>query len=307
MLNIITKATTALANATGRTGLLVAKHSPEIFTGIGIGCMTLGTISACKSTLKVDEVLSWNEEKKATIKRVREEQPEAYSEQDMTKDQSVLLVQTGVKMVKLYTPAFIFTGVGIASILLGHRILNARHIKAMAAYATISEGFKQYRGRVVSELGEEADKRFRYGFEKKEIEVDKFDENGEPTGKTKKSKEYVVDTKDISEYAKFFDSGSPHWSKSPEYNLNFLKSQQAYANQLLHSRGHVFLNDIYDALGLPRTSAGATVGWVDGLGDSFIDFGIFSAYNERARDFVNGYENVILLDFNVDGPIWDKI
>lgn len=301
MLSIFTKVTS------GKAGLLLSKHSPEIFTGAGIGLMVMGTVTACQSTLKVDDILDWNEEKKEKIKVAREEHPDVYSEKDAAKDQSVLLVQTGVQMAKLYAKPLTFTGLGILSIMYGHKILNTRHIQAMAAYTALSEVTKQYRGRVVEELGDEADKRFLFGTEKKEIEVEKFDKNGEPTGKTKKTKAPVVNTDDISEYAKFFDSGSPHWSKNPDYNLNFLKTQQEYANQLLHSRGHVFLNDVYDALGIPRTPAGATVGWVEGLGDNFIDFGIYSTYNERARDFVNGYENVILLDFNVDGPIWDKI
>jgi hypothetical protein len=63
-------------------------------------------------------------------------------------------------------------------------------------------------------------------------------------------------------------------------------------------------------LGIDRSKAGSVVGWVitkEGTGDNFIDFGVFDGDNPRARDFVNGREGSILLDFNVDGVIYDKI
>ena len=91
----------------------------------------------------------------------------------------------------------------------------------------------------------------------------------------------------------------------------FLRAQQQYANDKLIAQGHLFLNEVYDMLGLPRTKAGAIVGWVyddnNAVGDNFVDFGIYDVHRETARDFVNGYERSILLDFNVDGVIYDLI
>ena len=60
-------------------------------------------------------------------------------------------------------------------------------------------------------------------------------------------------------------------------------------------------------LGLPRTQAGQLVGWVKGQGDDFVDFGIFDGDDMKHRDFVNGYERSILLDFNVDGIVYNLI
>jgi hypothetical protein len=85
----------------------------------------------------------------------------------------------------------------------------------------------------------------------------------------------------------------------------FLQCQQNYFNQQLKARGHVFLNEIYDAIGLERSKAGTIVGWVtDGNGDGYIDFGMFE---DASRRFINGIEPSILLDFNVDGVIYDLI
>lgn len=108
-----------------------------------------------------------------------------------------------------------------------------------------------------------------------------------------------------SQYAKVFDESCVGWTKNPEYNMNFLKHTQNYCNDMLKSRGYLFLNEVYNMLGLPRTNTGTKVGWVydekNPIGDNFVDFGIFDyAYN---KDFVNGFESTAILDFNVDGDI----
>ena len=112
-----------------------------------------------------------------------------------------------------------------------------------------------------------------------------------------------------SDYARFFDAASPNWQNDPEYNLMFLRAQQQYANDLLRAKGRLFLNDVYEMLGLEKSKAGQIVGWVydreNPNGDNFVDFGIYDMSKERVRAFVNGYETNILLDFNVDGNIWD--
>ena len=84
--------------------------------------------------------------------------------------------------------------------------------------------------------------------------------------------------------------------------------QQTFFNDLLLSRGHLFLNEVYDQIGIDRTKAGQVVGWVVSKdGDNFVDFGLFDGSTQEKRMFVNGHENSVLLDFNVDGVIYDKI
>lgn len=111
-----------------------------------------------------------------------------------------------------------------------------------------------------------------------------------------------------SSYAVHFDENSMAWSKDPELNKIFLLQQQTYANEKLKTKGYLFLNEVYDVLGLPRTKAGQVIGWVydedNPIGDNYVDFDIFARHN---RHFVNGRDNVVLLDFNVDGIILDYI
>ena len=305
-----------VSNSLGRTGLRISKASPEIFVGIGIGCMIAGTVFACKATLKADTVIKEKNETLGKVKAAREAvlnddedfkdiTEDVYSVEDYRKDLLITYSNAAKGFIKLYWPAILCGTVGIASILYGHNILSSRNVAIAAAYETVKEGYSEYRKRVVDELGEDADRRFRYGIQKKDIEIEEEKEDGTVKTKTKKNADVL---EGYSQNAKFFDSSSPYWEKSSEHNLYFLRERQEYANHLLQTRGHLFLNEVFDMLGIPRTKQGAVDLWrykcKDGT-TGFVDFGIYELYREAARDFVNGYENVILLDFNTNGTIYD--
>ena len=307
-----TKIMTNLSRSISRVGLKFKKHSPEIMVVGGVIGVVTSAVMACKATTKIDEVLS---ESKETIEKAKvyvEENgySEKYTEKDYKKDLTICYGKSVISLAKLYGPSVILGAVSITSILTGHNILRKRNVAIAAAYSAIDRSFKDYRSRVVERFGEELDKELKYNIKAKEIEEIK---NDEETGKEKVEKAIVqvADPNGYSDYARFFDDGCTGWTKDPEYNLMFLKDQQRYANDILKSKGHLFLNEVYDMLGIPRTKAGQVVGWIydekHPVGDNFVDFGIYDIYNERARDFVNGYERTILLDFNVDGNILDMI
>jgi hypothetical protein len=279
----------------GRQILLGRKHSPTILFAGGVVGAVASTVMACRATLKLDEVLK---ETRNQIEDVKTLNHGNYSDHDRRQDLTVLYVRGTVKVVKLYSPAIAIGALSIAALTGSHNILTKRNAGLTAAYAALEKGFKEYRQRVIDEFGEDKDCEFRYGAEPHEIEDKK--------GNKKTVKRVGPGGNSI--YARFFDQLCPDWSPTPEYNMMFLKAQQNYANDLLRARGHIFLNEIYDMIGVERSKAGAVVGWVlDKPGDGFVDFGIFDKNNPRARDFVNGREGAILLDFNVDGIIYDKI
>lgn len=298
--------------ALNRAALKIRKHSPEILVASGIVGVVTSTVMACKATTKIDEVLTESKEHVEMTKKYVEDNgfTEKYTENVYKKDLTIMYTQRGMKLVKLYAPAVILGTVSITAILAGHNILRKRNVALAAAYATVDKGFKEYRGRVIERFGEELDRELKYNIKAKDVEEVKVNEE---TGKEEISKKTVnvADPNAYSDYARFFDDGCTGWTKDPEYNLMFLKDQQRYANDRLQSKGSLFLNEVYDMLGIPRTKAGACVGWVydekNPVGDNFVDFGIYDMYNERKRDFVNGYERTILLDFNVDGNILDLI
>ena len=303
---IINKATRLLSS----TQYQIKKHSPEILMVAGIAGTIVGTVLACKATTKVSEII---EEKNKNVEDVHtclEDNTKEYTEEDSKKDLTIIYAQTGVKLFKLYAPAIGVMALSFASIIAGHKVLKKRNIAIAAAYAAIDKGFKQYRKNVIEKFGEGVDQQMRFGLKSKEIKKKDKD------GKTVKETEYYIDPEgnpldNISEYARFFDAASENFAKDPEYNMMFLRRQQDYANEMLKARGHLFLNEVYDLLDIPRSKAGQVVGWVydkngNTKGDNYVDFGLYRN-DQGVRRFVNGLEYNILLDFNVDGVIYDLI
>lgn len=290
---------------------LVKKHSPEILAGVGVVGVVASTVLACKATMKVNDILTDAKEQIDKVNSVKNNPAYAdrYSEEDAKKDLSVVYVQKGVELVKVYLPAFTLGAVSIGCLLSSNNILRKRNAALGAAYATLDKSYKAYRNRVVERFGSEVEKEIRYNIRAEEIEHTTIDEEGNEV--VVKEEVKTMDPNLYSDYAKFFDESNVNWNRNPEYNLMFLKSQQQYANDLLKSRGRLFLNEVYDMLGMERTKAGQVVGWVydeeNPIGDNFVDFGIYDMSKERVRAFVNGYEPNILLDFNVDGNVWDAM
>lgn len=295
-----------LTRTVGRGRLLAQKHSPEILLGLGLVGGVAAAIMAAKATLKVEELEKDQEAIRNHIERVHLQKDERYSEEDYQKDLVVSKVQHGLEYVKLYGPS---VGLGIASVaaILGsHGIMQKRSASLMAAYGLLQEGFASYRNRVVEELGEDRDRDFRFGIHEEVIETETVNEK---TGKVKvkKEKKRVQDPNAVSDYARFFDEFSPYFKDDPNSNSYFVRMQQNYANEQLISRGYLFLNEVYEMLGLPWTSAGQMVGWVlngKNGGDGYVDFGL---KDTLAAEFINGWESAVLLDFNVDGVIYDLI
>lgn len=310
-----------IMNSVSRTfhkvGFQIKKHSPEILLVTGIVGGVTSAVMACKATSKVGPILEEAKEQIDGIHSVLEnpvladkyleKYNEEFTEEDSKKEIAIVYAKTGLELVKVYGPAVCVGLLSIGSILAGHNILKKRYVATAAAYTALDTSFKGYRSRVIERFGKELDKELKYNIQAKEVEETVVDEK---TGEEKTVKKIVsvANPSDYSEYARFFDEYCPAWEKNAEYNLTFLKQQQNWANDLLQSRGHLFLNEVYDMLGIPRTKAGNIVGWVydkeNPIGDNFVDFGLTDVYKPGVRDFVNGYERSILLDFNVDGDIW---
>lgn len=294
-----------------KIGFKFKKHSPEILVVAGVVGVVTSSVMACKATTKAGEIVDSLKEDMDKIHKVSEN-PEVtdYTEEDMKKDTVIVYTQAAVKFVKLYGPAVVVGALSITGIVASHNILRKRNIALAAAYTTIDRSFKEYRGRVIERFGKDLEHELRYNIKAKEIEETVVDEK---TGEEKvvKTTVNVVDPNKYSDYSRIYDDGCLGWTKDPELNLLFLKQQQNYANEKLKSRGYLFLNDVYEMLGIPATKAGQIVGWIYDedcpVGDNFVDFGIYNLNSKPAREFVNGYERSIVLDFNVDGNILDMM
>ena len=315
-----TELMTTVSSSFNKMGFKLKKHSPEILVVAGVIGIVASTVMACKATTKVSDILEKAKEDINSIHdcAANEEFVEEYTPEDVKKDLTIVYVQTGIKLAKLYAPAVALGALSLSSILASNNILRKRNVALAAAYATVDKGFKEYRNHVVERFGEEVDRELKHGIKAKKIEKVVVGEDG----KKKKVKETisVVERDTLSDYSFFFEESNPYWEKDGNYNRMFLLAQQQYANDKLRANGYLFLNDVLDTLGIPRTKAGQIVGWVynpdNPNGDNYVDFGIYETYRKDQESFVKDkamherfgkeiYERVVLLDFNVDGNILD--
>lgn len=312
--NWLSKISLSASKKLGKAELVIKKNSPEILLGVGIVSFAGTVVAACKATLKADEVLDYHKRKMKDIhdaKEIADADPKnelSYDNELYRGDIGAQYLKTIGKMAKLYAPAVAMGILSITCILVSRNIMQRRYLGVVAAYNGISAAFDQYRKRVREEYGDSMDKHFRYGTTYDTLTEIKIDENG------KKTKEKIpVELTDSSvinpddDTYRFFDSSNPNWDQNSSYSMMWLRGQQNFLNDLLHTRGHVFLNEVYDALGFPHTPQGAVLGWIDGEGDNYIDFGLCDPNKDTVRRFVNGADNVVLLEFNHDGVIWDRI
>ena len=294
--------------AVARQVLTVQKHSPVLLLGAGIAGIVVTVVLASKSTLKLESVLVELEAKKkklVEVKPIMEAGHETYTEEVYRRDTVVAYVQGAGSVLKLYAPSIALGVVSIGFLIGSHNILSKRNTSLMAAYATIDKAFSEYRRRVIADVGEAKDREYRYGYEMVEVTT-------ETTNGPKVSTVKQLGSKDgPSMYARYFEQGvNSSWSSNPDYNLIVLRGQQQMANDRLNARGHLMLNDVYEALGFDHTPEGCVVGWVKGYesGDGYVDFGIFDSEDEdRFNPWVLGENGSILLDFNVDGQVFKLI
>jgi hypothetical protein len=302
-----------------KVGFQLKKHSPEILVVTGVVGVVASAVMACKATTKVNAILEEAKENVDGIHQVldtpalREKYAEKYGEEYTDelgkKDLAHVYVKTGWNFAKLYGPSVLLGAASLACILTSHNIIRKRNLAIAAAYATVDQGFKDYRGRVIERFGKELDKELRYDIKTKEIEETIVNEDG--TAQTVKETVRTIDATKYSGYARCFDETCYGWERDSETNLWFLMRQQDWANEKLKAQGYLFLNDVYKMLGMQPTATGQQVGWIydekNPIGDNYIDFGIHDLYDKQKRLFVNGYEKSIWIDFNVDGCILDYL
>ena len=240
-----------------------------------------------------------------------------YTPKDARKDITLAYAVTCGKLIRLYAPAVALGAFSLGAVFASNDILRRRNVALAAAYTAVDESFKKYRKRVIEKFGETLDTELKNGV--KTVEVKKEIEGED--GKKKKVKEplTVLDSEDeLSEYAVIFDERNPNWENGgSDFNKWRLNMIQSHANDQLRRDGYLYLNDVYKLLGFEPTKAGQVVGWVydpdseNSRGDNYVDFGVQEVYpavkldpDQPAPD-LDDIDPIFILDFNVDGNIWD--
>ena len=306
------KMTETTVFALNRVGLKLKKYSPEITLVVGIALGGAAIVTACMATLKAPAIMNETNEKLEKIHEAENDMDEKAYRKELTS----VYIRSGASLAKIYAPSALMATMSLTSILASHKIMKNRNVALGAAYAAADMAFKEYRQGVVKRFGSDADQEIRHHVEEvKEIITDeKSGKTREDVLKTAPKKEAIYNPQNkYSEYARVYDEASRYFESDlePEFNLMFLRQRQQWANDMLRTKGHVFLNEVYDSLDLPRSKAGQIVGWVydpnNPTGDTYIDFGIYDLTDPAKRRFINSDEPYIILDFNVQGNILDLI
>lgn len=299
---------TIVTRLIGKGALVASKHAPAILTGLGIAGFTATTVLAAKQTLSVGEATWEDLNELSTVKAAEDE--EKFEKRDIQIAKARAWAKLAGDLVKHYAlPLSIGTASAI-SLILAHRISAKRIAGLSMAYAGLEESFRKYQDKMKESLGEETvEKIIDHSNEKALDEAKKqyYDETGREF--QLKPEEFMREL-GVSPYAVVFDQNAGAWEGNEDYSLMILHAQENYANDILRTRGYLLLNEVYKGLGLPQTSAGAVVGWVydNEDGDGIVEFGNFEVLNYRDYDPVIGREvTKFILDFNVDGVIWDQI
>lgn len=284
-----------------RLGGKISKHGPEILLTGGLVGMVATTVLTARATQKAaPEFDIMRQDIKDIEERRTNETLSEYSAKAYADDMIIAVKRQIGPVVKPYILPVAIGSLSIGAIIWSHRIMSSRNIALTAAYAVLNESYNKYRDRVREEFGDAVDKTI---LATERDETDNKKENRDGTISRRVPGDLV------SPYSVWFDENNPNYTNDPGLNLNFLRTQQTYFNDRLRAKGHVFLNEVYENLGFNHTSAGAVTGWVydSDEGDNFIDFGIYDGNVQVNKDFLAGYEKQVLLDFNVDGVIWNLI
>lgn len=292
--------TAKVSAAAGKKMLTVQAHSPVLLMGLGVVGMGTTVVLACRATLKMSEVLEKGKEELDDVALDSKIKPEAKKKASFG-----VQLQTAINIAKLYAPAVAVGLLSVGAMTGSHIILQKRNAGLAAAYAVVDKSFKEYRSRVVADQGKQKDFEYLHGVTEREIAEE--GETGIDTKIVRGLDAEAMKKRGTSQYSRIFDEFNNNWSEVPHQNQMFLQSQMTYANMMLRAKGRVYLNDVYDMLGLERSEAGQVVGWVDNSpsGDGYIDFGVWNGSVYDGMEWVTGNSEGIMLDFNVDGVVLD--
>ena len=255
-----------------KIGRVIIRNAPKICVAAGVVGVSVGTVVACKKT----------HENVIEIEKAKEN----------IKDKDY--IPAIKRFAKIYWPPVLIIGGSIFVMVGGHYILAKRYAGLVLAYKGLNESYRDYRDYISKNYGKEVD--FNARFNKDGMAVD-----DDQTFIIAPEDIFIPD-RDLSDFAVFFGKEYSELignDATPEEIFNHLKSTEEWANALLEDRGYVFMWEVYQNLGIDRDAPDG-VGWCHGMGDNFVDIGIYNVRNGRA---VNGLEDVYLLDFNHDGYI----
>lgn len=278
-----------------RQGLKISAASPTILVVAGVVGLGATAVMAAKASRRAEPVIEYHEKSRIQIAET------ALSRESERGQVLSLYRDTGLQLSRVYGPTIVVGTVSAASVLYGHKILRGRHVASLMAYSGLQEQFLAYRGRVANTLGEQAERDIYGGAHGEYIE------DPDHKGEYKLSPVFSNDGEELF-FRPWLREGNPNWSLNPDKSLMFLTGIQNYHNVLLGIRGHIFLNEVLEALGMPKVPEGQVAGWLyDGTGDQHISLGFMTNNDPQTVAYREGRTPDVQLDFNIDGNIYEMM
>lgn len=280
----------------------LSKNSPEILLGIGIASVVAGTVIACKQTLEVSPILEEYQRGMSDIKDLREGSgkiamdpglPEGtlnpeYDEKTEAHDKFVVTATCVGKLALHYALPAALLAAGVGVIIASHNIMAARYATICSAYSALAAST----GNVTA--------------------VD--DAEGGGMHVVRENDKALVDYRGFalpSPTSAYIGEDNFIYKRGyPEAFLFDLKRIQDEMQAKLDYEGHLFLNTVFERLGLPDTDTGAVVGW-SSEGGGIVNFGVdklIDPMSEEYAAFKASPPDYQLLTFNCDQtPLYGRV
>lgn len=285
----------------------ISKHAPTILSvTASAGVIATGYL-AWKAGTRFEDVEGRDWDRRKECLRNADTIPDEDVPKIERKNRILFILDT----VRTIAPAAIVGAATITMIYFSNSISKKRLAAMGAAYATLQTAFDGYKRTMVEALGKESvDKILKPKLPNVDKSAEEILSSDNKSDAANVSDAVVNSLKALSPYARIIaEESSTCWDPNEDYTSQNISAVQLWANRRLERKGHLFLNEVFDQLGLSRTREGAVVGWLkNGEGDNYVSFGEFDAsiYRVPSDDYTRVDSNFIV-DFNVDGVIWDKI
>lgn len=295
----------SLSRFMGRVRLSMRNHSPQIMFIGGTIAMGAAIVEAFKARPKYDEVIEEYHQMAAKQKRAaeiaddQEDGDEIYPAERRLGDKIHDGLVTGMKLAVVFGKVIAFGGIALGCFFGYGRIYRGWFVASAAVAEGATRKLKALEAATVAEVGKDKMQDIKDRMFKEEAEKRySVDEDGK-----REIKDADVPT-DCPSFIKWFDEANPDFKKGdPEANLSYLLNKLELLNIRLQAKGHLMANEVFQELKMQKTTWGQNYGILakneDGT-TNVLDFGLYNGKDPAARNFVNGYEDVFLLNFNFD-------
>lgn len=266
---------------------VVGKHSPLIMTAIGVVGLGATAVTSYKAAKKVEVIVEDIEESREQEERI------AYLEDGersgiMTVEARNELMDLRVTHVpvdrfevgkRLTGAVALPVALGVASIaciILSYKIQDNRIGALAAALTTATAENAFYKKKYAQQYGEEKAKQFYTPTEMVSRTV--VDDNGKESDILE-----TIQSETSSLHGVWFHESTEYASDDHAYNQRFIQNVEDKMTNKLFATGWLRMNEVCDALGLPRTRAGELLGWGVPSGDFRLDQEVTLVYDEVTR------------------------